>query len=613
MAITISGQNNNDKILASDGVLDSISGFNVVGVMTAGQFDVTGKTTTNHISIGNNIHLGNAGIITATTLLANVTGNINHSSNLLLQVGGSEKFRVSSAGQLGIGGANYGSAGQVLTSGGSGSAATWSTIASDKIQEGNTFAEVIDTGSNGHFTVSTEGSERLRVSADGNLTVGAAVTISPVGNINATGIVTATSFSGSGANLTSLPAQATISNNADNRIITGGSGVNLNGEANLTFSGSVLNINGTSDDTPLMLDTTSNNGAHLRFRKDGSNQHFIGAGGGFSLGDKEDLSLRAYDNLLFATGNSSTEKVRISQTGSLGIGTAAPQVQTHIFGADAELLIERGGYSEAELWLGFPSGQPFIASGPGKGLKLGGNGKWNEGILITSTGEVKQYGFTGSTDTAVDDLVIGNTDSGTNRGMTIWSHNNQNGGIAFADNDSNFRGAIQYQHAQDRLRFIAEGEEVGMWSNQRGLMVGPTSTGDSVTSKGGAKLYHLCGATPLNGTYNSSTETPLMRCGHSFNGIFQMWMVFNGDEFHKGCRQEIIMCQGTYGYVSNSVRREHNQNALGAGLNSMDFAYQNSGSPNYYFKVTATWASGQNQPYILWSWTGHNSEYPYAL
>ena len=174
--------------------------------MTAAQFDVTGKTTTNHISIGDNIHLGNAGIITATTLLGNVTGNINHTSNLLLQVGGSEKFRVSSAGQLGIGGANYGTSGQVLTSGGSGSAATWSTIASDKITEGNTEAEVVDTGSDGHFKVTTEGTERLRVSADGNVTVGAAVTISPVGNINATGIITATSFVGSGANLTNLPA-----------------------------------------------------------------------------------------------------------------------------------------------------------------------------------------------------------------------------------------------------------------------------------------------------------------------------------------------------------------------------------------------------------------------
>ena len=173
MAITISGQNNNDKILASDGVLDSISGFNVVGVMTAAQFDVTGKTTTNHISIGNNIHLGNAGIITATTLLGNVTGNINHTSNLLLQINGSEKFRVGNGGQFGIAGANYGTAGQVFTSGGSGSAPTWSAIVTDKITEGNTEAEVVDTGSDGHFKVTTEGTERLRILSTGQVLLGA--------------------------------------------------------------------------------------------------------------------------------------------------------------------------------------------------------------------------------------------------------------------------------------------------------------------------------------------------------------------------------------------------------------------------------------------------------
>ena len=172
MAITISGANNVDKILATDGVLDSISGFNVVGVMTAGTFDVTGKTTTGHLNIGSNIQLGNAGIITATTLIGNVTGNVNATSNLLLQIGGSEKFRVASSGQLGIGGANYGSAGQVLTSGGSGAAASWSTIASDKITEGNTEAEVVDTGSDGHFKVTTEGSERLRITPNGIVNIG---------------------------------------------------------------------------------------------------------------------------------------------------------------------------------------------------------------------------------------------------------------------------------------------------------------------------------------------------------------------------------------------------------------------------------------------------------
>ena len=172
MAITISGQNNNDKILASDGVLDQISGFNVVGVMTATTFNVTTKHTANHIDVGSTVQLGNAGIITATTLIGNVTGNVNSTSNLLLQISGSEKFRVGNGGQFGIAGANYGTAGQVFTSGGSGSAPTWSTINSDKITEGNTEAEVVDTGSDGHFKVTTEGSERLRVDSSGRVMIG---------------------------------------------------------------------------------------------------------------------------------------------------------------------------------------------------------------------------------------------------------------------------------------------------------------------------------------------------------------------------------------------------------------------------------------------------------
>ena len=47
MAITISGENNNDRILAQDGVIDQISGINIVGVLTATSFvgDVTGNVT----------------------------------------------------------------------------------------------------------------------------------------------------------------------------------------------------------------------------------------------------------------------------------------------------------------------------------------------------------------------------------------------------------------------------------------------------------------------------------------------------------------------------------------------------------------------------------------
>jgi len=44
--------------------------------------------------------------------------------------------------------------------------------AGDKITEGNTEAEVVDTGSDGHFKVTTEGTERLRVIADGKVGIG---------------------------------------------------------------------------------------------------------------------------------------------------------------------------------------------------------------------------------------------------------------------------------------------------------------------------------------------------------------------------------------------------------------------------------------------------------
>ena len=72
MAITISGENNNDRITAQDGVIDTISGFNIAGIITASSFtgDLTGDVT------------------------GNVTGNINKST-LLLQNGGTERLRIT--------------------------------------------------------------------------------------------------------------------------------------------------------------------------------------------------------------------------------------------------------------------------------------------------------------------------------------------------------------------------------------------------------------------------------------------------------------------------------------------------------------------------------------
>ena len=53
-------------------------------------------------------------------------------------------------------------------------ASSFSGVESDKIFEGNTEVETIDTGSDGHVKMTTEGSERVRVGPAGQIGLGGA-------------------------------------------------------------------------------------------------------------------------------------------------------------------------------------------------------------------------------------------------------------------------------------------------------------------------------------------------------------------------------------------------------------------------------------------------------
>ena len=359
MSITISGQNNNDKILASDGVLDQISGFNVVGVMTATTFDVTTKHTANHINVGSSIQLGNAGIITATTLLGNLTGNVNHESNLLLQISGSEKFRVGNGGQFGIAGANYGTAGQVFTSGGSGSAPTWSTINSDKITEGNTEAEVVDTGSDGHFKVTTEGSESLRITSDGKLGINYG---SPVSIIHAIGNNTVgtsvtmilqshdTANATSGINLLArrndnvnetckIQAASGGQNSVDLQFHTnGGERLRIHSGGQVQIAGdSIASISHFADDLVIGESGGSTYTGITLCGTDGSGIRFHDTA---DMGEIEfdhsdnSLAIKANQILKFRTNNG--ERLRIGSAGQLGVGSTA------YYGQAGDCLVSQG-------------------------------------------------------------------------------------------------------------------------------------------------------------------------------------------------------------------------------------------------------------------------------
>ena len=144
---------------------------------------------------------------------------------------------------------------------------------------------------------------------------------------------TATTFYGSGANLTSLPAQATIANNANNRIITGGSGVNLNGESTLTYNGTdTFELQPASATPAIFIGDSNRTGAgqglaQFRGNWNGTTVARITFDTGVDTTNKDDGFIR-FDT---APSGGLTERVRITSGGQVRIANTTETVSS---GAD---------------------------------------------------------------------------------------------------------------------------------------------------------------------------------------------------------------------------------------------------------------------------------------
>ena len=160
------------------------SGFNVTGVVTATKFDgalATNATGTNLTLSGDLTVQGSQTIINSDTLdvkdktvgiasTATPTSATQDGSGI--EIYGPSNVTIKYDDQKGGIGINTGLTVTGVVTATSFSGAGSGLTGIDKIEEGNTTAEVVDTGSGGHFKISTEGSERVRVVSSGKVGLG---------------------------------------------------------------------------------------------------------------------------------------------------------------------------------------------------------------------------------------------------------------------------------------------------------------------------------------------------------------------------------------------------------------------------------------------------------
>ena len=172
------------------------------------------------------------------------------------------------------------------------------------------------------FTYNSSSTAWVRSSA-----VGAQGATGPTGAQGATGATGAQGATGpTGAQ--GAAGSATISNNADNRVITGGSGTNLNGEANFTYDGDIATITRSANAAGgLSIINTNNSQASAHARLE------------LSAGDNSSAIMRmecnGHANELIADGSGNfriddngTERLRITSGGHVNIGGSTQTSKT---------------------------------------------------------------------------------------------------------------------------------------------------------------------------------------------------------------------------------------------------------------------------------------------
>jgi len=347
--ITAGGNiNANGNIIGDNSTnISGISSVTATGLFGALTGNVTGDVTGNAdtATVASNVTVADESSDTTCHPLFSTT----NTGNAAVKVGSNLSFN-SSSGAL-----------SATSFVGDGSALTG--LVADKIFEGNTEAEVVDTGSDGHFKVTTEGSERLRVDAQGRLQVGstnntATGTKFVVGvgnNMTATALINTQDTDINALTLSNWDGSTTT-----NKVIVGfdnsGRGSFSMGmpatSADFIFASSIdgasserMRISGSNGS--VTIGKTSNQGKALEiYQASDAALRIQNSSTGTTSSDGILLEASGSNALLYnyeaghlAFGTSGTERLRVSSSGKVRVGSGDATYNLEVLGSGQQVIL----------------------------------------------------------------------------------------------------------------------------------------------------------------------------------------------------------------------------------------------------------------------------------
>ena len=368
------------------------------------------------------------------------------------------------------------------------------------------------------------------------------VTMTDTGPI-ISGVVTATSFSGDGSNLTGISAGTSLSGSTNNTVCTVTGANAIQGEANLTFDGNTLSVTGTTNlygngGASAVWGNTGYTG-HLTY--DGSNNAVIRAASGKALIFQTDhvnerLRIDSSGRVLIGTtteGHAAADDLTIATSGSTGItirsGTSS---EGNIFFSDAT-----SGDAEYAGFITYDhnTNNMRFTTNATERFRIDSAGRVMIGTTTEGNGNADEF-----TISYINHAGVSGGDQGR-CGMTIRSGDNtsgvtQNGYIYFSDGTSGANesmGVVAYEHSTDsmylstaqvaRLRIDQNGDigigiaAVPQDSGARTLHVHSTTTGGG--ARAALRLTHgSTGSAASNGGFLGMDNNPDLYLYNQENG-----------------------------------------------------------------------------------------------